>query len=250
MTPWRDVEGKMRRMQMDSQTADRLLTGRVEPDDAPPGYAGAARLLQMARVEVALAEVGRERETVAAMAAVRKHRQGRPRNGRSRTMNRSLKLKIGGAALVAAVMGSSGLAVAGALPGPAQRAAAHVLDKIGVSLPGGSHHQADSTPPSKQGTGPDATGPAKFGLCTAFASGQGGTNGGKNDAVAFRNLQAAAETAGQSVEEFCAGAIPGGASTGHPGVGSTHGAAHRGGSPAGSQPGDRSAGGSGTSHRP
>jgi hypothetical protein len=248
MTPWRDVEGKMRRMQMDSQTADRLLTGRLEPDDAPPGYAGAARLLQMARAEVAPAEAGREQETVAAMAAVRKHRQGRPRSRRSRTMNKSLKLKIGGAALVAALMGSSGLAVAGALPGPAQWAAAHVLDKIGVSVPGGSHSQADSTP-SKQGTGPDATGPAKFGLCTAFASGQGGTNGGKNDAVAFRNLQTAAETAGQSVEEFCADATPG-ASTGHPGAGSTHGSSHRGGSVADSQRDDRSTEGSGTPHRP
>ena len=164
-------------------------------------------------------------------------------------MNTSLKLKIGGAALVAALVGSSGLAVAGALPGPAQRAAAHMLDKIGVVVPGAPHHQAGSTP-STQGTGPDVTGPAKFGLCTAFAAGQGGTDGGKNDAVAFRNLRAAAETVGQSVEDFCAGATPGGASSGHPGAGSTQGASHRGNSAADSRRGDRGSGGSVTPHRP
>jgi hypothetical protein len=57
----------------------------------------------------------------------------------------------------------------------------------------------DSTP-----VGPDATGPAHRGLCTAwFAAGP------KNpQAVAFRNLLRAADAAGQDVEEFCADVVP------------------------------------------
>jgi hypothetical protein len=217
MTAWGDVRDEMRRMPVDPRTADRLLTGRMDPDDAPPGYAGAARLLQTARAEAAPAELRKEPETIAAMAAIRLRPAGHAGVVRRRTMTRSLKLKIGASALVAALMGSTGLAVAGALPGPAQTAAAHVLARIGVSVPGSGHTQPHSAP-SEKGKGPDATGPEKFGLCTAFASGQGGINGGKNDAVAFRNLQAAAGSAGQSVEEFCADVTPGGgASNGHSG---------------------------------
>jgi hypothetical protein len=53
--------------------------------------------------------------------------------------------------------------------------------------------------------GPDATGPAKHGLCTAFAASAGHAKG---HGVAFENLQKAA-TAGKSVTQFCAGVKPG-----------------------------------------
>ena len=33
---------------LDADTAERLVAGRVGPDDAPPGYAGVARVLQAA----------------------------------------------------------------------------------------------------------------------------------------------------------------------------------------------------------
>jgi hypothetical protein len=66
---------------------------------------------------------------------------------------------------------------------------------------------AASTAPN--GQGPDATGPAKFGLCNAFASGQGATNGNKLDSVAFQALATAAGGAG-NISAFCAGATPGG----------------------------------------
>ncbi len=49
--------------------------------------------------------------------------------------------------------------------------------------------------------GPDANGPAKHGLCTAYLAGNGHA---KNpDAVAFRNLTEAATAAGMTVHAFC-----------------------------------------------
>jgi hypothetical protein len=66
---------------------------------------------------------------------------------------------------------------------------------------------ADAT--TAKGQGPDATGPAKFGLCTAYSSGQGTTNGGKADSVAFQALATAAGGSA-NIATFCADATPGG----------------------------------------
>jgi len=86
---------------------------------------------------------------------------------------------------------------------------------------------ADSTL-TTDGQGPDANGPAKFGLCTAFAArtkhddttttAEGATPAAEPTAdttdsdlpVPFQNLTDAADAAGQTVEEFCADASPGG----------------------------------------
>jgi hypothetical protein len=57
----------------------------------------------------------------------------------------------------------------------------------------------ESTP-----VGPDVTGPAQFGLCTAWSASGKPKNPG---AIAFKNLSDAATAAGQTVEEFCAPVI-------------------------------------------
>ncbi|HEV2893763.1 MAG TPA: hypothetical protein VG411_08430, partial [Actinomycetota bacterium] len=36
---------------LDADTAERLLSGRLDPDDAPPGYAEVARLLRAAAAQ-------------------------------------------------------------------------------------------------------------------------------------------------------------------------------------------------------
>lgn len=51
--------------------------------------------------------------------------------------------------------------------------------------------------------GPDATGPAKQGLCNAYMHSVANGHSKNADAVAFRNLTKAATDAGQTVEEFC-----------------------------------------------
>ena len=78
---------------------------------------------------------------------------------------------------------------------------------------------ADETEESADGLGPDVNGPAKFGLCTAYAART------KHDdtttttvaadpdsdlPVPFQSLSDAADAAGQTVAEFCADAFPGG----------------------------------------
>jgi hypothetical protein len=84
---------------------------------------------------------------------------------------------------------------------------------------------ADDSTVGTDGQGPDVNGPAKFGLCTAYAART------KHDEVTdttapatptaepatvdslpvpFQNLTDAADAAGQTVAEFCADAVPGG----------------------------------------
>jgi hypothetical protein len=155
------------------------------------------------------------------------------------------KLKIATALVAASMTTSTGLAFAGALPGAAQNVASTLFAKVGVSLP--------------RGNGPDVSGPARYGLCTAFVSGQGGSSGQKNGAVAFHKLRLAAEAAGQTVQQFCAGATPGGrGASGKPplptpnkgGVGKANGASKKGTANADSKSGGHSSAGSGNGHRP
>jgi len=51
--------------------------------------------------------------------------------------------------------------------------------------------------------GPDANGPAKKGLCTAYFNGSDTGRANKRGAPPFQNLEAAAEANDQLVEEFC-----------------------------------------------
>lgn len=59
-----------------------------------------------------------------------------------------------------------------------------------------------------QAHGPDATGPAKDGLCRAWASGNGRDKGGKEDSVAFRALIAAAGGE-DKVDAYCGASTAG-----------------------------------------
>ena len=45
---------------LDADTAERLLSGRLDPDDAPPGYAEVARLLQAAAAPADATELADE----------------------------------------------------------------------------------------------------------------------------------------------------------------------------------------------
>ena len=55
---------------LDSDTANRLLTGRLEPDDAPPGYRKVAQLLQDARSGNGLPEVTDDAVILAVVDAI------------------------------------------------------------------------------------------------------------------------------------------------------------------------------------
>jgi len=114
---------------------------------------------------------------------------------------------VAGVAVLAAATGAA--AYTGSLPGPIQRAAHST-----IGAPTGTS--------TTHGVGPDATGPAAFGLCNAW------THGGlATTSVAYRNLATAAGGA-DGIQAYCATIVkPGGGSTedsgsptSHPGHGS------------------------------
>ena len=136
----------------------------------------------------------------------------RSRHRRHPLLTPLLSARAAAAAAVAALSlgGFATAAFAGALPAPAQRFAHHTFGApaAGGGQPTGTHPSATATP-----AGPGATGPAAFGLCTAWAHAKAhGTP--SQQAVAFRNLAAAAGGA-SNVAAYCA-AVP------HPGASSSH----------------------------
>lgn len=206
----------MSELPVDAFTADRLLSGAVPPEDAPPGLEGVAALMEAVRAEPTRAELGREAETIAAMsAALSFELQGQ--NKRSRR-SASLSLKVLAATLVMTLALGTGLAFAGTLPAGLQDVASGVLAKIGISVPNG---HADSNSGGATTEAPPEA--AVFGLCTAWESGQGGEQGKKNDATALQRLSTGAGTA--SVQDFCTDVIAEHA-TAHPNSGKAadHGA--------------------------
>ena len=204
-----------------------LLAG-AEPDQ---GLAPGLRPLADA---LAALTAGPARDELAGEAAARaefESRVGVPspvhrsRHWRHPLLASLLSARAAAAAAVAAlsVGGFATAAFAGVLPAPAQQFAHHTF-----GAPSPHPTQAIGTHPSTTATpaGPDATGPAAFGLCTAWAHAK--AHGTKSQqAVAFRNLAAAAGGASH-VAAYCA-AVP------HPGPSSSH-TAHPGGPPASHHP--------------
>ena len=146
-----------------------------------------------------------------------------------------LTAKAAAAAAAAAVAlgGVAAAAYTGTLPAPAQQFAHGV---IGAPSSQPSHRPATpqpsyrpgaprATPARTDAVGPDATGPAAFGLCTAYAHAKAhGTASQK--AVAFRNLAAAAGGAAKIAAYCTAVPHPGNSQPGQPTSAPTHPAGH------------------------
>ena len=119
---------------LDEATAERLLSGRLDPDDAPPRYAGVARAAAEA---AATAPVTADDALVAAMAQEVRAAPREPATGR-KPMLTAVSAKV--AAIVAAVtLGTAGVAAAavtGNLPGPVQTGVSGAASHIGLDLPG------------------------------------------------------------------------------------------------------------------
>lgn len=139
----------MGRFEIDPAAAERLLAG-MSPADAPPGLEGVARLLAAARAEPSAAELAREEETVAAMAAAvaASPAAGRPIRTTAARPRMLLRLKVGSALVAGTMALGTGLAAAGALPDPVQRIAATVLGTLGISVPSPTAHATGSASPS------------------------------------------------------------------------------------------------------
>jgi hypothetical protein len=127
----------------------------------------------------------------------------------------NLKAAVAVTVAVLSVAGVAAAATTGRSTGPAEQAAAQAaLAPRGTPTQahGGGAAARDATGPASDSSttgkshagpvGPDVTGPAKDGLCQAWQSGQGGSNGGRLDSTAFQALARAAGGA-DKVDAFC-----------------------------------------------
>jgi hypothetical protein len=206
MSVWGDMDYEMQPLPLDGETAERLLSARVAPEDAPPGYGPVVRLLDAAWAEASAEELANEREGVIAFAlAVGSSRPTdsvSPR-GFSQPFPFS-RVRLVAAALATALV-TAGLASAGSLPGAAQDVASEVLAKLGVSVPGpndsaGTHPDvrgSSATAPSAERKGQEiselartteATGVEK-GAAVSTAASEGKSRAGQ-DAAAGSNSRA------------------------------------------------------------
>jgi hypothetical protein len=157
MNLWSDLDYDMHPVPLDLDTADRLLAGALAPEDAPPGYAKVARLLEGASAEATPDELARETEVVTLMAAeVRLSSSTESASPRKSFMPFALsRPRVSAAAVAAALACSAGLASAGALPGAAQDVASAMLAKVGISVPGSNESAGDH--PNARGSSADTS---------------------------------------------------------------------------------------------
>jgi hypothetical protein len=192
MTSRNDLSPEMRRQLLDGDTLERLLAGRVEPDDAPPGYAEVARVLRAAAAPIDLADLGRESEHVEAarILVTRRSFASDRSDGRPTEMHsKGYRLKVAGLMVLGMLLGTSGLAVAGVLPDTAEDMLSNVLDRVGISVPTGDHPASSDEPsehPASSGeeiseiaTTTDATGVGKGADISSIAS-RGMSQAGKH----------------------------------------------------------------------
>ncbi len=172
---------------LDEDTVDRLLAGRLDPTDAPPGYSGVVRLLAAATAPAGRDELVGEAEAVAAFRAAM-----RPRPSTAVSRRAAVPTRFGfKAAMVAVVavllLGGAAAAATRLLPATAQRTAGRTPATTAGAAPA-THGQGGAAVPVITRD----TQPARKALCIAYLAGQGGQNGRRVDAPAFQALARAA----------------------------------------------------------
>jgi hypothetical protein len=182
---------------------DRVLDGL--PVDG--GAESLASLMDALRVPGLDHELSDQAQSVAAFRAALSAADtvDRPRRGpvRSRRSRFALSLALSGAALVA----TSGLAYAGALPGAAQDTARSVLAGLGVTVPGPNQHAG--THPDSRGNSAAAPGHAATGDATDAT---GDTASGKGKGAAISTLARTTTATGRDKGAIISTAASGGKS--------------------------------------
>jgi hypothetical protein len=146
-------EMRRHRFPLDDATADRLAAGRLDPADAPPGYAPVARLLADAHQHELVTEVD-ERLLGDLVLAITAPPTTDDRTSSMRTL---LTAKVGALA-AGALLATAGVAAAatGNLPDPAQEAMADVAERVGIDLPTPDDDEVvEPVPGEDDGTGED-----------------------------------------------------------------------------------------------
>lgn len=224
----------MFRHRLDDRTLDRLLSGSLDPDDAPPAYASVAALVRTARGPATPDELAGEARVVATVAQTVATGSGVDEiTDRRRPM--LAKLVSAKAAMAAAIVLAGGTAAAagtGSLPSPAQNVVSSALSHVGVSVPDGhGAHRAKGSPADHRGNADqapgqrgrsggdhgqatEASGPnanADYGLCTALLAtvDRGGANdhSQKFQSSAFQQLISAHGGTAESAATYCRGVV-------------------------------------------
>ena len=192
--------------------SEQLISGRIAPDDLPDDSARVARLLTALRSPTASDGAGEQEAVATIVAAIAAAPISLETSRRRRMLPQLLTAKAAAAAAVVLLAGTGAAAATGSLPDVAQSRVADALAKVDVSIPKPSGDHAgpgsqNGTQPGDHGSalGPDATGPAMKGLCTAWAARSKGDDnrGNSGDSVAFANLRHRAHDAGVLVKEYC-----------------------------------------------
>jgi len=128
----------MGKVQLDEETADRMLAGVVDPADAPPGFEAVGRLLETVR--------GGSRRTVAAGAAGGALLEPKPaaaqrRGGQAMVTTTPHRIRISAVAMAAALCATTGAAYAAGLPAAASSTADAVLQELGIAKPSPAKHE-------------------------------------------------------------------------------------------------------------
>src|SRR5438105_8975820 len=191
---WGNDHCEMQRPSLDPDTAERLIQGRVAPQDAPAGFEQVAALLQAARHPVTQDDPSRASATVAAMAAAVSVAPA-PSARAVATPRRSLRTKLAAGSAAGLLSLFGGLAAAGALPSAAQNGVATAASHVGLDLPrnDGGHGKGHPNGGSGDETGVTtheqpagaATHPDNHGACVSDAAHSTTTTSGGNhgDAV-------------------------------------------------------------------
>jgi hypothetical protein len=166
---------------------EAMLSGQPLPENADAELHGVNELLVALR-----AALDAYRETFATSDPAHQRRR------RPAMLSTLLGAKLG-AALAAGAVGFGGIAVAaaaGVLPDAAQDFAHNAVRVVPAANHGQSaEHVKTAETTAATPVGPDATGPAAFGLCTAWSHAKDSGNAAEKS-IAFHNLATAATAAG------------------------------------------------------
>ena len=215
---------------IDAWTLESLLDGGSVGNPASPGLPELGALISAARGPASPAELAGEQAARAAFvdaAATSSLITTRRRSSVLSTLIGS-KIALAAAGALALSGASTAAAFTGQLPGPAQNAAHHLLGAPAADQqtdaedsPIGEATDDPTSDPTEMPTGapratttpvgPDATGSAAYGLCTAWTAQVRAGHTPNSSSVAFRNLITAAGSA-DNVAAYCTGVV----ATSHP----------------------------------
>jgi hypothetical protein len=201
---------------LSERTADAILSGRTDRQTIAPELQRIVELLDVVRSPAVPQELDGEDAMVAAVLEAMGATEKRVDVDAQRRRRAKRRMAKGVVAFALVALTGTAAAATNHLPEAIQTAVSDATSHVGVHLPKPKHDSQSDTkvdaPPAgtdtspSQGVGPDATGPAKGGLCTAHFA-RGTTPSEHAGGVAEQNLQAAAAAAGQTIDEFCADVV-------------------------------------------